>query len=184
MSEVIKEVADNVILFAKCKPEAIVPTKEEEDAGMDVYAVLDNSYLAIGFGETVKIPTGIKSVFSKRYVVILKERGSTGTVGIAQRSGVIDSGFRGEWLVPITNLNKDKTLVLFKGNIDDEELKQSIAQELELEMQDIVFYSTNKAITQAVIVPVPAVRAVEVTEEEVMSYESKRGEGMLGSSNK
>lgn len=53
--------------------------------------------------ETRIIPTGLISAFPTGYVVILKERRSAGTRGMGQRSGVIDSEYRGEWLVSITN---------------------------------------------------------------------------------
>ena len=46
------------------------------------------------------------------------ELGSTGTRGISQRCGVIDSGFRSEWMIPLTNLNK-KPLVLVKPGKED-----------------------------------------------------------------
>ena len=74
-----------------------------EDAGFDIYARFDEEYMVIAPQETRIIPTGLISAFPTGYVVILKERRSAGTRGMGQRSGVIDSEYRGEWLVSITN---------------------------------------------------------------------------------
>ena len=51
------------------------------------------------------LPTGIASACSSNYYFQIFERGSTGVKGIGQRSGVIDSSYRGEWFIPITNHN-------------------------------------------------------------------------------
>ena len=59
------------------------------------------------------VPLGVATAFDASYVMILKERGSTGTKGIAQRSGVIDSGYRGEYMAPVTNVN-DKPICIIK----------------------------------------------------------------------
>lgn len=55
--------------------------------------------------QTEEFPTGIASAFHPSKVALFKERGSTGKIGIGQRSGVMDSGYRGEWIVLITNHN-------------------------------------------------------------------------------
>lgn len=81
------------LYWAQVRPGAIIPTKKEEDAGYDLYACIEKNIL-IKPHQTVMLPTGVATAFSKSYVMILKERGSTGTEGIAQRSGVIDSGYR------------------------------------------------------------------------------------------
>lgn len=164
---------NNTIKFAKVKPNAIIPSKREEDAGFDIYACLDEDYIIINPHETKMIPTGIASAFSSDYVVILKERGSTGTKGIGQRCGVIDSGFRGEYFVPITNHN-DIPLI--------------IANTSKAEICDYIFpntiYPTTKAICQAIVVPVPRVTIEEVTYEDLKNIASERGVGSLGSSKK
>lgn len=65
---------------------------------------------------TKLVPLGIASAFDSNYVMLLKERGSTGSIGLAQRAGVIDSGYRGEYLAPITNLN-EKPLRIVKKDV-------------------------------------------------------------------
>ena len=76
------------VKFAKVRPSAIIPTKREEDAGFDLYANFEDDYKVISPHETVMIPTGIACACDIDYCFILKERGSTGTKGIAQRCGV------------------------------------------------------------------------------------------------
>ena len=73
----------------------IIPSKREGDAAYDIYANFEQDNLVIMPHETKLIPTGLRSSFSKDLVVILKERGSTGSKGMGVRMGVIDSNIRG-----------------------------------------------------------------------------------------
>ena len=91
------------VKFAKVRPTAKIPTKRVEDAGYDIYANFEEPFILINPHETKMIPTGIASACDTDYCFVLKERGSTGTKGMAQRCGIIDSGYRSEWFVPITN---------------------------------------------------------------------------------
>lgn len=77
----------NSVYFAKIKDEAIIPSKIEENGGYDIYACFEEDYIEIPPHEIVMIPTGITTAFSNEYVFVLKERGSTGTKGMAVRSG-------------------------------------------------------------------------------------------------
>lgn len=182
----------NELYFAKLREDAKIPTKDVENAGYDIYACFDEDYIELDPHETKMIPTGIISAFSDDFVMILKERGSTGTKGIAQRCGVIDSGFRGEWLVPINNTG-DKTIIITK---DIKTTRQFIAErnaefshgnvEIALETLDdnYIFYPYEKAISQALLLPVPKVEIIEISAEELKAIPSKRGDKMLGSTNK
>ena len=159
----------NQIWFAKTHRDTKIPTKRKEDAGYDIYPAFDEQYMRIETHETRMIPTGLHSAFSSDHVIILKERGSTGTKGIGQRSGVIDSGYRGEWMIPITNHNtvpvyivKDKDIVPF----------------------DCIAYPYDKAICQALLVPIIHAETEEKTIDEINSVLSERGDGKLGSSGK
>ncbi|MEG0767038.1 MAG: dUTP pyrophosphatase, partial [Clostridia bacterium] len=93
------------IYFAKVRAEAIIPSRRTEDAGFDLYACFAEDTLYFAPGETRVIPTGIASAFDAGFYFQVKERGSTGVLGMAVRAGVIDSGYRGEWFIPITNLS-------------------------------------------------------------------------------
>lgn len=163
------------VKFAKVRPTAIIPTKREEDAGYDIYANFTEDYIMISPHETVMIPTGIACACDIDYCFILKERSSTGTKGIAQRCGVIDSGYRGEILVPITNTTNRNIYIAKK---DTRIALPGVPEEL---MQ---IYPYEKAIAQLLLVPVPTADVEEYTYEELKAIPSKRGVGRLGSSEK
>ena len=164
---------NTTIKFAKVKPNAIIPSKREEDMGFDIYACFEEDYIAMLPHETKLIPTGIASACDKEYGFILKERGSTGSKGIAVRCGVLDSNFRGEWFVALTNTT-NKTLFLINPNWKNKDC-----------IPDNQFsYDCTKAIAQAILVPVPTTTIEEISYEELKEIESERGDGMLGSSNK
>lgn len=168
---------ETTVMFAKVKKDAIIPSKIQENAGFDVYAYMDETCIIIPPHTTKMIPTGIASACSDEYCFILKERGSTGTKGIGQRCGVIDSGYRGEWFVPVTNHN-NKPLCIFKdGILSDEEYDEMTAA-------GYTMYPYTKAITQALVIPVPRVNVKEVSFDELNKISSERGTGALGSSGK
>lgn len=160
------------LYFAKLREGAVIPSKRVEDAGYDIYACFDEDYILIEPLHTVRVATGLVSAFSADYYLQLQERGSTGTKGIAQRCGVIDSGFRNEWFIPMTNVN-DKPVVIAKKHVA-----------AQFEGQDVIVYPYEKAICQALLLPVPKTEVVELTAEEVQAMESLRGMGELGSSGK
>lgn len=158
------------IKFAAVREDAVIPTKRDEDAGFDVYANFDEDYIEIPPHTTVMIPSGIASAVPVGYMFELKERGSTGTKGIGQRSGVIDSGYRGEWIVPLTNHNS-KTLVIAKFPEDFDE-------------NYVIVYPYTKAIAQALLREVPDLPVEVVSYDELLKISSERGCGKLGSSGK
>lgn len=101
------------IRFAKVKQSAIIPSKELENAGYDIYACwedLTKSDKIIKPHHTKLIPTGIACALPTEYYFQVEERGSTGSKGIKKSAGVIDSGYRGEIFVAISNVN-DKFLI-------------------------------------------------------------------------
>ena len=168
------------IYFSKIRPDAILPSKKDENAGMDVYANFEPDYFIIKPHETVMIPTGIASSCSDNYYFQLFERGSTGTKGIGQRCGVIDSGYRNEWFIPITNHNTDPIVIV--KNVEN---KQSITEKLTRVLGNfIIYYPYEKALAQAVLLPVPKVDVIELPYEDLQQISSERGMGNLGSTNK
>lgn len=167
---------ETTIKFAKVKPNAIIPSKREEDAGLDLYACFDDieeKYITINPHETRLIPTGIACACDKEYCLVIKERGSTGSKGIAVRCGIIDSNFRGEIFVALNNTT-DKPLFLLGSEFKNKEYIQP----------NVFTYDCIKAIAQALVIPVPKVNVEEITFDELQLIESNRGEGCLGSSGK
>lgn len=170
------------IKFAKMSEDVKLPTKRDEDAGLDVYAHFDYDNLTIAPHQTVKIPTGLKSAFSTNYYIKLTEKSGTGSMGIAQRAGVIDAGYRGEWLVPITNTT-DKYIVITKDEATVQN-KQAYAEALGVGFDDVILHPYSKSICQAIVHLNFKVDSNEVTEEELMSIVSERGTGGFGSTGK
>ena len=121
------------------------------------------------------IPTGLYSAFNPKWYIQLEERGSTGTKGIAQRCGVIDSGFRDEWFIPLTNTT-EKIIAIVKE--EKVELMKTYYGD------NVIIYPYEKAICQAVLHEVPKVEVKQLSVKELQAIPSKRGTGMLGSSNK
>lgn len=149
----MKDVA--TIKFAKYIPTATIPMGREEDLGLDFY-YFDKTRLTYTLKpHTVeKLPTGIIMAMDDNYGIILKERSSLGSKGIAIRAGVIDSGYRGEVIVCLENTT-DKPY-----NLD-----------------------LTKAIAQGVLVPNPKKVIEEYTINEIMAIDSKRGVEGFGSTN-
>lgn len=169
------------LYFAKKYPNATIPTKRDEDAGYDLYPCLngvDEKFIIIGPCETKLVPTGIVSAFSEEWVAVLKERGSTGVEGLGQRSGVMDSGYRGEWLVPITNHNKDKWIVIgepYNLAVYHHVFRKKFGI-------DFIVRGTHQAISQFILLPVPKTNISELTIQELIPrFPSNRGANRLGS---
>lgn len=168
---------DNV-KFAKVKPNAIIPSKRDEDMGFDLYACFDEDYIVINPHETRLIPTGIASSCDPDYGFLIFERGSTGSKGIARRCGVIDSGYRNEWFIGLTNTTNK---VMFISKLSERETYDDYYEDI---MPHSFVYPYSKAIAQALVIPVPKVEVEEISYEELKEIKSKRGMGALGSSNK
>lgn len=171
----------NNIKFAKVHPNAIIPSKRDEDMGFDIYACFDEDFMVINPHETKLIPTGIASACSPKYGFVLRERGSTGSKGIGLRAGVIDSGYRNEWFVGLTNTT-DK--VLFISKLSEQETYENYFGQFGDTMPRSFIYPYSKAIAQALVVPVPTVIVKEISYDELKEIESERGMGALGSSQK
>ncbi|MBR2923714.1 MAG: dUTP pyrophosphatase [Clostridia bacterium] len=162
------------IYFSKINDKATIPRKRNEDAGYDIFACLSDMYICVPPHHTVSIPTGIASAFPSDYFFQLAERGSTGVLGIAQRSGVIDSGYRGEWFIPITNTNNRDLFIA----------KREVVESLKgIHGENAIIYDADKAICQALLLPVPKTQIIEVSICELKLFGSERGEGKCGSTN-
>lgn len=184
--------------FARVKDKAIIPSKRDEDMGFDIYACFDEDYIEILPHETKLIPTGIASACDPGYGFVLFERGSTGSKGIARRCGVIDSGYRDEWFVGITN-STDKRLYISKIPAEkfiEEAYKDDITKAYDIVFgsllgtmeefikENVIIYPYEKAIVQALVLPVPKTIVNEMSYEDLKNIKSERGMGALGSSNK
>ena len=159
------------VKFARIREDAIIPSKRPEDAGFDLYANFDEPFMVIYPHETKIIPTGIACVCDSEYWFCIKERSSTGTKGIGQRCGVIDSGYRGEVGVPITNHTNHKIFICK----EDYKVGHTV--------NDII-YPYEKAIAQLILVPLPKIHVQEIPYDELKAIPSARGVRGYGSSGK
>lgn len=169
-------VKHNELYFAKVKPKAIIPSKTFDNAGYDIYSCFEEEYLEIKPHTTELIPTGIASAFNERYYVQIQERGSTGALGIKYSAGVIDSSYRGEWFIAITNTNDVSVIIT---NLDHFEIAEKFPN-----LENFILYPKRKAIAQAIVHRLPQMHPIEISLEELKQYTSQRGDGKLGSSGK
>ena len=176
------------VYFARKDEDVILPSKLDENAGLDIYAYFEEDYMILSPHQSTLIPTGLYSCVSDDYVLVGRDRGSTGTKGMRFGSGVIDSGYRGEIFIPIINEN-DYPIVIAKSEEIFEKLisTQNVHQVNLHDFQPIQtprYYPYSKAIGQLLVVPVPKIEVKELTVEELQAIPSERGTGSLGSSGK
>ena len=96
----------DTIKFAKVRENAIIPSKNIQNAGYDIYGIFEGNEdenRIVKPHTTKLIPTGIACALPSKYYFQVEERGSTGSKGIKKSAGVIDSGYRGEIFIAITN---------------------------------------------------------------------------------
>lgn len=168
----LKESDEDILYFAKVKPEGVIPSKREEDGCYDIYCLFDEDEVVIKPHEIHMFSTGIATAVSSKYRLDFKrERGSTGTIGMVPRSGQVDSGYRGEVFVPIQNTT-NKDLIISKK-----------AHEKKV-YSDATVYPYTKAICQMAVELVPKVKPKVITFEALQAIPSERGAGALGSSGK
>lgn len=153
-----------------------LPTKRNEDAGYDIYPCFENDYIFIPSNTTKLIPTGIACAVSDDYYLQIQERGSTGALGIKYGAGVIDSGYRGEIQVVITNVNNRPLCITKKSAIDS---KMDVIRSL-----NAIIYPYEKAIAQIVVHKLPKMSIEVIDYNELLKIDSERKDGLLGSSGK
>ena len=195
---------ENDLVFSKVRPDAIIPTKEKENAGYDIYANFENEFLIIPSHQTILIPTGIASAMSDKYYLQVHERGSTGSKGIKYSAGVIDSSYRGEIFIALTNTNSIEVIIskltleelTKKYGINDKygtyikydsnygEGNAYIIDSTVEEGLTAIIYPYTKAIAQLIVHEVPVMNQYEMPYDELLKIPSKRGTGVLGSSGK
>lgn len=170
-------VVKQLIQFAKLTPKAIIPNKKDEDAGYDIWACIEEDFIKIDPLESVLIHTGICTHFPEGYVMVLKERSSTGLKGISLRSGIVDQSYEGEIGVIWTNCSNKS---IYLSNLPEEELYEAAHRE----PGSCTYYSTQKAICQALLLSVANFTVDEVSKDAIQRNASERSSKGYGSTNK
>ena len=177
LNQIVFENNNLIIYWDLLNLRATMPSKRDEDAGFDIYSDAAEDII-LKPNETKFFSTGLRSAFPSNFWIEIKERGSTGAVGLSVRSGVIDSGYRGEWKIMLTNVNKypvvfshsvDKVTYV-KGKIFKNKIKK-------------VIYPLSKAIAQAVVIPLPHIQC-KWDKAMVDGTQSDRGQTGWGASGK
>ena len=121
------------VKMTKAKPNAKLPTWESvNSAGADLYACLSDEQMPvvqINPGETVMISVGIKTEFTPGYAALIHARsGLAAKKGLApaNKVGVIDADYRGEWFVALHNHSNNIQIVE-----DGDRIAQVLFQEIE-----------------------------------------------------
>ena len=98
------------IRVKKLNPNAILPTYGSlEAAGADLYACLENA-VVIQPGESAFIPTGLSMELPRGYAGLIYARSGLACkkgLAPANKVGVIDSDYRGEFIVVLHNHGKE-----------------------------------------------------------------------------
>lgn len=139
------------IKITKTKEYANIPTFGSNfAAGSDLYACIDPSMVTeIKPNETAKISVGIKTEIPNGYVGLVFARSGLATkkdLAPANKVGVIDSDYRGEWFVPLHNHGTETRTI-----------------------------SNGERIAQVIFMPYPSVTLTEVNENELSSTERGDG---------
>lgn len=94
----------------KLHPDAIIPKYAKSgDAGMDLHSIED--YMVCP-GATCKVKTGIAIELPHGYVSLIWDKSGLATThSIKTIGGVLDSGYRGEYIIGIINLGKKEYLI-------------------------------------------------------------------------
>ncbi len=103
----------------KIHPNAVVPTKIKGNLAFDLHCVHDKEFDAFLMVDDKKIfnlfpqqrklfRTGLQIAIPEGYGCIIKDRsGLSVKGGLHVVAGVIDSSYRGEWMICLTNLNSN-----------------------------------------------------------------------------
>ena len=151
---------------------------------------------------TKLIPTGIASAMTDKYYLNVAERGSTGKIGMKYSAGIIDSGYRGEIFIALTNTNINEIIIskLTKEDLIEKYGEKDECGDIHLSYGKgkndyaylidrdneftAIIYPYEKAIAQLIAHEVPKMNIKEVTYDALQKIPSKRGTGALGSSGK
>lgn len=122
------------IKIEKLYDDTIIPTKAHStDACFDIYAYLNEPFVVINPGQSVKINTGFKTEIPKGYYCDIYARSGLGIKKGLRPSncvGIIDADYRGEWVVALHNDSGEVQRVYNGDRIAQFAIKEVIPCEL------------------------------------------------------
>jgi dUTP pyrophosphatase len=103
--------------FKRSDPTTELPSAQHAgDAGLDLRATID---LEVGPGERAMVPTGVAMAIPEGYAgLVLPRSGLASKHGLtlANAPGLIDSGYRGEVICAVINLDRSEPVRIAKGD--------------------------------------------------------------------
>lgn len=94
------------VFFEVCRENVIIPSRARKgDAGMDIYSAQE---VIVKPGNTVIVPTGIKLAVPEGFEIQVRPRSGISLntpLRLANSPGTIDSGYRGELGIIVTNIS-------------------------------------------------------------------------------
>ena len=103
--------------FLRLRPEARLPRPARpEDAGLDLAAAVD---VEVGPGERALVPTGVAVAIPEGHAgLVLPRSGLASRRGLtlANAPGLIDSGYRGEVICAVVNLDRESPVSIRAGD--------------------------------------------------------------------
>lgn len=171
---------DPVEITWACKEGVEPPTKNDEDMGFDVKAHFEEREMVFQPFETKLVPTGLYAAVPVRWGLVAKEKGSTGSIGMKCGAGVVDSGYRGEIFIAITNENNCKLIITKDPSIVKSQRMSYHDYDTDTD-KEMILYPYKKGIAQLIVKFNPKVKTKVVDIEELKNIPSIRGEGKLGS---
>ena len=191
----INQVNEEAALYTLNRPVEVIwaceegvepPTKNEEDMGFDVKAHFEEYEMVFKPHETKLVPTGLYAAVPTLWGLLAREKGSTGAIGMKCGAGVVDSGYRGEIFIAITNEN-DCELIITKNPDVKKAMRVPKLNRVIFDWDDkpvqeeVIYYPYKKGICQLLVKFNPKVNTTVVSIEELKAIPSIRGEGKLGS---
>ena len=93
----------------KIHRDAKLPVHQHKgDAGLDVFSCVD---CVLDVGETKPVPSGIQIAIPEGFVGLIWDKSGISIKGIHRLAGVVDSSYRGEVRVVMTNLGKEPFII-------------------------------------------------------------------------
>jgi dUTP pyrophosphatase len=125
---------DLVIRVKRLHPEAVLPKYSHDgaagDLAADLYAVEAHEFAP---GEVAQVGTGLAMELPAGFGALVEDRSGLASKGLTTLGGVIDTGYRGEIRVILSNVGR-QTLALNKG---DRIAQLRIVRRFQAEFQEV-----------------------------------------------